>query len=77
MLKTCLAGQCCVARFKQPIGEIIMVLLVGFIYLATVVFVHLPKLEKFIKMETVSSLASLNDHDEFVTFSPLLCTDSP
>jgi len=29
IVKTCIARQCCAARFKQPIGELFMVLLIG------------------------------------------------
>ena len=46
MLKTCVARQCCVARHKQPIGELVMVLFVGLVYLATVVGVVLPRMDQ-------------------------------
>jgi len=43
-LRTCLSRQCCVPRYKQPIGELIMTSMVCLIYLGTIVAVMLPKL---------------------------------
>lgn len=47
-LKTCLSRQCCVPRFKQPIGEVVMTCAVGIVYLGTLVGVILPRLDEVI-----------------------------
>lgn len=44
-LRTCISRQCCVPRFKQPIGELIMTIVVCLVYLGSVVAVILPKLD--------------------------------
>jgi len=44
-LRTCISRQCCVPRFKQPIGELIMTIAVCLVYLGSVVGVILPKLD--------------------------------
>jgi len=43
-LRTCISRQCCVPRYKQPIGELIMTVILCLIYLGTIVGVMLPKL---------------------------------
>lgn len=48
-LKTCISRQCCVPRFKQPIGEVVMTCAVGIVYLGTVVGVILPRLGEVFK----------------------------
>ena len=53
-LRTCVSRQCCVPRFKQPIGELIMSSIVGLTYLGTVVGVLLPKIAEMINLESVS-----------------------
>jgi len=50
-LRTCISRQCCVPRFKQPIGELIMVIVVGVIYLGSIVGVILPKLNEIEELE--------------------------
>jgi hypothetical protein len=52
-LRTCIAKQCCVPRFKQPIGELIMVTIITLIYIGTVVGIILPRLDKILKLEAV------------------------
>lgn len=52
-LRTCISRQCCVPRFKQPIGELIMTAVVCIIYLGTVVGIVLPRLDQMIEMEKV------------------------
>lgn len=44
-LRTCISRQCCVMRFKQPIGELIMTSIICLIYLGTIVCIMLPKLD--------------------------------
>jgi len=44
-LRTCISRQCCVPRYKQPIGELVMTTMICIIYLGTVVGVVLPKLD--------------------------------
>ncbi len=46
MVRTCIGRQCCAARFKQPVGELVTVLLVGLVYLGTVVGVVLPRIDQ-------------------------------
>lgn len=48
-LRTCIARQCCVPRFKQPIGELIMASIVCLIYLGTIVGVVLPDIAKIME----------------------------
>merc|ERR550519_100359 len=62
-LRTCISRQCCVPRYKQPIGELVMTTMICIIYLGTVVGVILPRLDKLI-----------NGDDEFIklTKAPLL-----
>merc|ERR1711997_846495 len=43
-LRTCISRQCCVPRYKQPIGELIMTSILCLIYLGTIVGVVLPTL---------------------------------
>lgn len=50
-LRTCIARQCCIARFKQPIGELIMTIIICLIYLATIVGVSLPRLDQELKAD--------------------------
>jgi len=45
-LRTCISRQCCVMRFKQPIGELIMTTIVCLIYLGTIICIMLPKIDK-------------------------------
>lgn len=52
-LRTCISRQCCVPRFKQPIGELIMTTIVCMVYLATIVGVILPRIDQMIKLENV------------------------
>lgn len=54
-VRTCLTKQCCVPRFKQPIGELIMVTFMAIIYLGTVVGVILPRIDKMLQLEEVRS----------------------
>ena len=49
-LRTCIARQCCVARFKQPIGELIMVTAIAVVYIGTVVGVVLPKIDEMLEL---------------------------
>ena len=53
-LRTCISRQCCVPRFKQPIGELIMVSIIAIIYLGTVVGIFLPRLDKILNLEVVN-----------------------
>lgn len=53
-LRTCISRQCCVPRFKQPIGELIMVSIIAIIYLGTVVGIFLPRLDKMLSLELVN-----------------------
>jgi len=53
-LRTCLSRQCCVPRYKQPIGELIMTSMLCLIYLGTIVAVMLPKLIKELKIDDKS-----------------------
>ena len=53
-LRSCLSRQCCVNRFKQPIGELIMVTAVALVYLGTVVGVILPRIDQMLQLEAVS-----------------------
>jgi len=50
-LRTCISRQCCVPRFKQPIGELIMTIVVCIIYLGSIVGVILPKLNEIKELE--------------------------
>ena len=59
-LRTCISRQCCVPRFKQPIGELIMVTFIAIVYLGTVVCIILPRLDKWLKLEIVSQLIQFN-----------------
>ena len=56
-LRTCISRQCCVPRYKQPIGELVMTTMICIIYLGTVVGVILPRLDTLIneKEDFVSS----------------------
>merc|ERR1712038_842470 len=45
-LRTCISRQCCVPRFKQPIGELIMTSIVCLIYLGSICGVILPDLHQ-------------------------------
>lgn len=47
-LRTCISRQCCVPRYKQPIGELVMTTMICIIYLGTVVGVILPRLDTLI-----------------------------
>jgi hypothetical protein len=47
-LRTCISRQCCVPRYKQPIGELVMTTMICIIYLGTVVGVVLPRLDNLI-----------------------------
>lgn len=53
-VRTCIGRQCCVSRFKQPIGELIMVTSMSIIYLATVVCIILPRIDDMLKLEAVN-----------------------
>ena len=53
-LRTCIARQCCVTRYKQPIGELIMTTIVCMIYLGTIVGVVLPRIDEMLQLESVS-----------------------
>merc|ERR1711884_257234 len=53
-LRTCISRQCCVPRYKQPIGELIMVSIIAVIYLGTVVGIFLPRLDKMLQLEVVN-----------------------
>jgi len=50
-LKTCISRQCCVPRFKQPIGEVVMTCVVGLVYLGTLVGVILPRLHELVAVD--------------------------
>jgi len=50
-LRTCISRQCCVPRFKQPIGELVMTIVVCLVYLGSVVGVILPKLNEIEELE--------------------------
>ena len=64
-LRTCISRQCCVPRFKQPIGELIMVSIIAIIYLGTIVGIFLPRLDKILNLEVVNiSLGSGNKENE-------------
>ena len=52
-LRTCIGRQCCVPRFKQPIGELIMVTIITVIYIGTVVGVILPKVDDLLELKAV------------------------
>lgn len=52
-LRTCIGRQCCVSRFKQPIGELIMTSIVCLIYLGTIVGVVLPRIDQMMELESV------------------------
>lgn len=52
-LRTCIARQCCVTRYKQPIGELIMTTIVGMLYLGTIVGVVLPRIDEMLQLESV------------------------
>jgi uncharacterized membrane protein len=52
-LRTCIGRQCCVTRFKQPIGELIMTSIVSLIYLGTIVGVVLPRIDQMMDLESV------------------------
>lgn len=54
-LKTCLSRQCCVPRFKQPIGEVVMTCAVGMVYLGTLVVVILPRLDEIITSSDIQN----------------------
>merc|ERR1719225_1635744 len=50
-LRTCISRQCCVPRYKQPIGELIMTSILCLIYLGTIVGVMLPRIAEMVKIE--------------------------
>ena len=52
-LRTCISRQCCVPRYKQPIGELIMTSILCLIYLGTLVGVVLPTLAPMLKQAGV------------------------
>ena len=58
-LRTCISKQCCITRYKQPIGELIMTTFVSFIYIATIIGVILPTLGKLINLEEVQSFIKI------------------
>merc|ERR1712025_719312 len=62
-LRTCISRQCCVPRYKQPIGELVMTTMICIIYLGTVVGVILPRLDTLI-----------NEKDDYIKLekAPLL-----
>merc|ERR1711997_593197 len=62
-LRTCISRQCCVPRYKQPIGELIMTSILCLIYLGTLVGVILPRLDTLI-----------NEKDDYIKLgkAPLL-----
>ena len=62
-LRTCISRQCCVPRFKQPIGELIMTIVVCLIYLGTVVGVLLPRFDKVLKLNVVSGPKTVEKND--------------
>ncbi|XP_040572595.1 uncharacterized protein [Lepeophtheirus salmonis] len=51
--RTCFAKQCCVSRFKQPIGELFMVAIICLVYIGTIVGIILPRIDKLLKWETI------------------------
>ena len=59
ILRTCLARQCCVNRYKQPIGELVMVTLIDMIYLGTVVGVVLPQIDNMLQSTELVNLGSV------------------
>merc|ERR1712203_869183 len=63
MGRTCISRQCCVPRYKQPIGELVMTTMICIIYLGTVVGVILPRLDTLI-----------NEKDDYIKLekAPLL-----
>lgn len=52
-VRTCISGQCCISRYKQPIGELLMTILICIIYLGTIVGIILPEIGKLIDMKEV------------------------
>ncbi len=64
-LRTCIGRQCCVTRFKQPIGELIMTSIVSLIYLGTIVGVVLPRIDQMMDLESVSYKTT--NHPSFFT----------
>jgi len=52
-LRTIIARQCCVNRYKQPIGELIMTTIVCMIYLGSIVGVVLPRIDEMLQLESV------------------------
>merc|ERR1719273_2974018 len=48
-MRTCLSRQCCVPRYKQPIGELIMTSILCLIYLGTIVTVLMPELTEYVE----------------------------
>lgn len=78
-LRTCLGRQCCVTRFKQPIGELIMTSIVCLIYLGTIVGVVLPRIDQMMELESVSVNKQLNSKQTAdslffrLSLVPLLC----
>merc|ERR1712048_600350 len=48
-LRTCISRQCCVPRYKQPIGELIMTSILCLIYLGTIVTVLMPELTEYVE----------------------------
>ena len=53
-MRTCISRQCCITRYKQSIGELIMTFFVSFIYITTIIGVVLPTIGKLINLEEVS-----------------------
>lgn len=58
-LRTCISRQCCVPRFKQPIGELIMTSIVCLVYLGSIFGVVLPDLKEITKLEDFSDSVKL------------------
>eukprot|EP00096_Caligus_rogercresseyi_P006971 TRINITY_DN2411_c0_g1_i1.p1 TRINITY_DN2411_c0_g1~~TRINITY_DN2411_c0_g1_i1.p1 ORF type:complete len:343 (+),score=101.23 TRINITY_DN2411_c0_g1_i1:156-1184(+) len=52
--RTCFAKQCCVARFKQPIGELFMVTIICLVYIGSIVGIILPRIDKLLKWEAIN-----------------------
>jgi len=50
-LRTCISRQCCVPRYKQPIGELIMTSILCLIYLGTIIAVMLPRIAKLAQID--------------------------
>merc|ERR1712008_638938 len=59
-LRTCISRQCCVPRYKQPIGELIMTSILCLIYLGTLVGVVLPTLAPMLSQAGIEVSVILN-----------------